>query len=85
MLLLSVATVVAVPWLRRKYPDWARPYRAPGHPWVAIAYCLACLLVFTACVRAKPWDGVVGLGTLAVGWLAGLVHGRRAQRKDVKE
>ncbi|MET0620678.1 MAG: amino acid permease, partial [Thermoanaerobaculia bacterium] len=40
-LLLYVLLVLAVPVLRRRMPDLPRPFRAPGYPWLQLAYVVA--------------------------------------------
>ena len=36
-----VLLVVAVLVLRRKRPEWPRPFRAPGYPWLPLLYAIA--------------------------------------------
>jgi APA family basic amino acid/polyamine antiporter len=38
-ILLYVLLVSAVVVLRRKRPDWPRPFRAPAYPWLQLLYC----------------------------------------------
>jgi APA family basic amino acid/polyamine antiporter len=65
--LCTAATVVGLIRLRRKAGD---RLRVTGWPWVPGLFLafVAWMTVFT--VARRPWESAVGLGTLAIGWLA---------------
>jgi APA family basic amino acid/polyamine antiporter len=59
-LLFFVLLVVAVPVLRRKRPDLARPFRAPGYPALPLAYAVggaALILILLAGNPRTTWPG----------------------------
>ncbi|HEY1251933.1 MAG TPA: amino acid permease [Thermoanaerobaculia bacterium] len=61
-LLLYVLLVLAVPVLRRKAPDAPRPFRAPGYPWLQLAYAGCGLAVIVLLLLGNPrttWPGYV--------------------------
>ena len=70
LMLLSMATVAAVPVLRRRFPDAPRPFRTWGHPWSTGFYLLvsAAVLVESA-VDSLPTlaiaAGLIGSGLVA--------------------
>ena len=59
-LLLYVLLVLAVPVLRRRMPDLPRPFRAPGYPWLQLAYVVAGIVLILLLLRGIPqwtWPG----------------------------
>jgi APA family basic amino acid/polyamine antiporter len=65
-LLLYVLLVLAVPVLRRRQPDWLRPFRAPGYPWLQAAYAVATLALLALLLAGNPrttWPGYVLLAS----------------------
>ena len=65
-LLLYVLLVLAVPVLRRRRPDWPRPFRAPGYPWLQSAYAAATLSLLALLLAGNPgttWPGYVLLAS----------------------
>ena len=65
-LLLYVLLVLAVPALRRKLPDAPRPYRAPGYPWLQLAYAAAGSALLVLLLIGNPattWPGYVILAS----------------------
>jgi APA family basic amino acid/polyamine antiporter len=53
-LLFYVLTISALFVLRRKRPDWPRPYRAFGYPLVPGLYVLLCAVIMLALLVVKP-------------------------------
>lgn len=70
LMLLSMATVAAVPVLRRRMPDAPRPFRTWGYPWTAGFY----LLVSGTVLVVSLWDSwstlVITVVLLATGLAA---------------
>jgi len=65
-ILLYVLLVYAVIALRRKRPDWARPFRAPAYPWLQLAYCAAALALTASLLWGRfsaAWPGFVVLAS----------------------
>jgi APA family basic amino acid/polyamine antiporter len=61
-LLFYVLTVLAVFVLRRRHPDWPRPYRAFGYPVVPALYIVLCAAIALALLVVKPtftWPGLL--------------------------
>ncbi len=65
-LLLYVLLVLAVIVLRRRRPDWPRPFRAPLYPWLQIGYAAAGLALIALLLAGNPsatWPGYVLVGS----------------------
>ena len=65
-LLLYVLLVLAVPALRRRMPDAPRPFRAPGYPWLQLAYAAAGSALIVLLLIGNPkttWPGYVLLAS----------------------
>jgi basic amino acid/polyamine antiporter, APA family len=59
-ILFYVLLVVAVIVLRVKRPDWPRPFRAPGYPYLPLAYAGAGLALIAVLLAGNPkttWPG----------------------------
>jgi APA family basic amino acid/polyamine antiporter len=59
-ILLYVLLVVAVIVLRRRHPDWPRPFRAPAYPWLQVAYAAAGCALIALLLAGDPkttWPG----------------------------
>ena len=69
IVLATSADVVALFALRRRRPDFPRPYRAWGYPWVPALYLTANLGIGIAIAIASPRECAVTLALLAVGLL----------------
>lgn len=55
-----ILLVLAVIVLRRRRPDWRRPFRAPGYPWFPILYSAAGLFLIVVLLVGNPlttWPG----------------------------
>jgi APA family basic amino acid/polyamine antiporter len=62
VLLFYVLTIAGVFVLRRKHPDWPRPYRAFGYPVLPALYILAASLIEVLLLLYKPnytWPGLI--------------------------
>lgn len=65
-ILLYVLLVVAVIVLRRKRPDWRRPFRAPAYPYLQLLYAAAASLLIVLLLAGNPsttWPGYLLLLT----------------------
>ncbi|MEZ4330156.1 MAG: APC family permease [Myxococcota bacterium] len=69
ILLATAADTLALFRLRRRRPDWPRPYRAFGHPGLTGLYLAILLATATAIVRASPRECGVALALLVAGLL----------------
>ena len=70
---------VAVIYLRQKFPDMHRPFRAPGLPWIPVLGILFCL----ALMVALPWETWVRLLVwtafgFAIYFFYGVHHAKRS-------
>ncbi len=66
-ILLYVLLVGAVIVLRRKRPDWPRPFRAPAYPWLQLAYCAAALALTATLLLGRFASAWPGFAVLAAG------------------
>lgn len=65
--LFYVAAVASVFVLRRTHPEWERPYRTWGYPFLPAAY-IAFYAVFLAFVfEGSPGEALIGIGLIALG------------------
>jgi APA family basic amino acid/polyamine antiporter len=65
-LLLYVALVLAVPMLRRRQPALLRPFRAPGYPWLQLAYAGCGVVLIVLLLIGIPdwtWPGYLLLAS----------------------
>ncbi|HSS44057.1 MAG TPA: amino acid permease [Thermoanaerobaculia bacterium] len=61
-ILFYVLLVLAVPVLRRKRPQWTRPFRAPGYPILSLAYGASGVVLVVLLLAGNPrttWPGYV--------------------------
>ncbi|HYN24160.1 MAG TPA: amino acid permease [Pyrinomonadaceae bacterium] len=69
--------------LRIKEPDTARPFRAPLHPLLPLAFCASCLYMLQASIAYTGIGALVGVAVLLAGlpvfWVA-----RQSQRNAIK-
>jgi APA family basic amino acid/polyamine antiporter len=59
-ILFYVLLVLAVIVLRRKRPEWPRPFRAPGYPWMPLLYAAAGVVLIAVLLVGNPrttWPG----------------------------
>ena len=66
-LLLYVLLVLAVIVLRRRHPEWRRPFRTPAYPWLSLLYAAAGLLLIAALLAGNPSTTWPGYALLASG------------------
>ncbi len=78
-LLLYVLLVAAVIVLRRRRPDWPRPFRAPAYPWLQIAYAAAGLALIALLLAGNPSTTWPGYALLASGLPAYWLWSRRSR------
>jgi APA family basic amino acid/polyamine antiporter len=71
---LAGASVVV---LRRRHPEWPRPYRTWGYPVTPLLYVALCLVVLGNTLVSRPVESGVGLLVLALGLPAYLFWRRR--------
>lgn len=60
-------TVLAVPILRWKHPDWPRPYRTLGYPWVPIVYLLVYVWFLSEVYSSRPFEAKAGMVLIGLG------------------
>ncbi|HEX2484448.1 MAG TPA: amino acid permease, partial [Myxococcota bacterium] len=68
IVLATTADVLALFWLRRRQPARARPFRAPGYPWIPALYVAANVAIAVGLAVGSPRSAATG----AVVVLAGL-------------
>ena len=90
LILFGGLGVLAVFVLRRKRPEWPRPYRAAGYPWLPGAYLAVSLAILFAAVReqvraaqgGEPFGHVTAaLATLLAGLPFYFVWSRRSRAR----
>ena len=69
IVLATSADVLALFALRRRRPDWPRPYRAWGYPWVPAIYVAVNLGIGAALIISSPRECLITAVLLAVGLL----------------
>jgi APA family basic amino acid/polyamine antiporter len=70
--------------LRRKRPEWPRPYRAWGYPWTPAIFIITALaFVFNTLVE-RPIESLWGLGIVVLGVPAYAWWRRGLRRHQVK-
>jgi APA family basic amino acid/polyamine antiporter len=65
--LFTALTVGSVVILRRRYPEWHRPYRVPGYPIVPALFVLTMIALLSTIVVTRPEEALMGLLTLLAG------------------
>ena len=71
---LAGASVIV---LRKRHPEWPRPYRTWGYPFTPLLYVALCVVVLLNTLRSQPVESGIGLGILALGLPAYLYWKRR--------
>jgi APA family basic amino acid/polyamine antiporter len=59
-LALYVLLVVAVMVLRRRHPEWPRPFRTPAYPWLPLLYAASSVALIALLLSGNPlgtWPG----------------------------
>jgi APA family basic amino acid/polyamine antiporter len=64
---LYVLAIGSVIVLRRKHPEWPRPYRVPGYPWIAMVFVLVAAAFVVNTVFESPWSSLFGMGLVLAG------------------
>ena len=59
--------VLSVVVLRRKHPDWERPYRVPGYPFTVIVFVVVSAAFVVNTLFGSVWSSLMGLGLLLLG------------------
>ena len=59
--------VLAVVVLRRTHPEWARPYRAAGYPFTALAFVVVSTAFVINTLIESPGSSLMGLGLVLLG------------------
>ncbi|MBI4340828.1 MAG: amino acid permease [Candidatus Omnitrophica bacterium] len=65
--LFFMMTVFGVMWLRRRLPEYPRPYRAWGYPVTPIIFCLTMLGFIINIWMTEPREALFGFGFVALG------------------
>ncbi len=61
---LAASTVII---LRRKHPEWPRPYRTWGYPWLPAIFVLVSAALSVSILYQNPLQSVIGLAIIAAG------------------
>ncbi|HZP58963.1 MAG TPA: amino acid permease [Opitutaceae bacterium] len=64
---LYVLAIGSVIILRRKHPEWPRPYRVPGYPWTALAFVIVAAAFVVNTLFDSPRSSLLGLGLVLAG------------------
>lgn len=73
-------SVLAVFVLRWKHPDWERPYRTRGYPFVPAAFVLFYCWFLAQIYLAKPFESQLGLAMIVLGLPVYFAYGAWAKR-----
>ena len=65
--ILFAMAVAAVIVLRRKHPDWPRPYRLPGYPWTALVFVAVSAAFVVNTLVESPRSSLLGLALVLSG------------------
>lgn len=66
-IIFHVITGLALFQLRRHHPDWPRPYRVVGYPWVPGLFVIAMTGILLNTVYERPVQSLLGVGLVALG------------------
>jgi len=61
---MAIGSVIV---LRRKHPEWPRPYRLPGYPWTALAFMLVSAAFVVNTLFENPRSSLFGLVLVLAG------------------
>jgi APA family basic amino acid/polyamine antiporter len=59
--------VLSVMVLRRRHPEWERPYRATGYPATVVLFALVSSAFVVNTLMESPRSALMGLGLVALG------------------
>jgi APA family basic amino acid/polyamine antiporter len=65
--IFSMLTISAVYVLRRRHPDWPRPFRTPGYPVVPALFLAATAALTVAAFVQRPRESSLALGSILLG------------------
>jgi APA family basic amino acid/polyamine antiporter len=65
--IFSMLTISAVYVLRRRHPDWPRPFRTPGYPVVPALFLAATAALTVAAFVQRPGESSLALGSILLG------------------
>ena len=66
-IIFHVITGLALFELRRQRPDWPRPYRVTGYPWVPAVFVVAMAGILLNTVYERPLQSLLGVGLVMLG------------------
>jgi APA family basic amino acid/polyamine antiporter len=81
--LLYVLLVVAVVVLRRRHPEWPRPFRAPLYPWLQALYAIAATALSALLLVGDPGTTWPGYAVLLLGVPVYLLWRRRSASHEI--
>lgn len=76
--LFFMLSVLAVIILRKRHPEWPRPYRTWGYPWIPVLFLVGNALFLGMAVQAKPAEGLLGVFLTLFGLPAYWIWNRRS-------
>ncbi len=65
--IIHALTVLGLIVLRRKHPEWARPYRVWGYPWAPLLFVAFSIWFVVTTFIARPESSIAGMGIMAAG------------------
>lgn len=77
LFLFHAATGAAVFVLRTRHPEWPRPYRVHGYPWVPAVFVLTSLFFVVNALVERPVESALGFGITILGVPAYLYWARQ--------
>ncbi len=80
-LIFNVVGGLAVFRLRRLNPNWPRPYRVWGYPFVPAIYVLSTALLLVNTLIERPIESITGAGLLLLG-IPFFLHRTRDKEAD---
>ena len=64
---IHALTVLGLIVLRRKHPEWERPYRVWGYPWAPLLFVAFAIWFVVTTLIARPESSIAGIGIMAAG------------------
>jgi len=77
-----LAAVVAVFILRRRHPDWVRPYRTWGYPYVPAVFVVFYAFLLVSMLWASPREALTGLSLIGLGIVAYFLFFARGDKNE---
>jgi basic amino acid/polyamine antiporter, APA family len=81
MVLSYTLTVIALFWLRWKYPEIPRPYRCTGYPWLPAIYVLIGVAWILNTTIRRPLESFWSMAIVLIG-IPGYLYWKRSSRKE---